>query len=62
MDERVCPYNRINSDIKAIHQQKYKQDPKIILTNRTAHKYQQIFKSQTSKVTSGFWISLRHKR
>jgi hypothetical protein len=24
MDERVCCYNRINRDIKTIHQQKYK--------------------------------------
>jgi hypothetical protein len=44
MDERVCCYNRINSDIKTIHQQKYKQDPKIILTNTIlAHEYQPTF-------------------
>ena len=41
MNERVCCYNGINRDIKTIHQQKYRQDPKIILTNRIAHKYQQ---------------------
>ena len=49
-------------DIKTIHQQKYKRDPKIILTNKIAHEYQPIFKSNTSKVCSGFPISLRQKR
>jgi hypothetical protein len=61
MDERVCCYNSINRRIKTIHQQKYKQDPKIKLANTMAHEYQQIFKSHTSKVSWWFLISLRHK-
>jgi hypothetical protein len=62
MDERVHRYNGINRDIKTIHQQKYKQDLKIILTNTIAHEYQPVFKSHTRKVSSGFLISLRLKR
>ena len=37
-------------------------DPKIILIKIIAHEYQLVLKSHTSKVSSGFSISLRRKR